>query len=147
MNQKPVPMILMKKINLVLYILCMLLCSCSEGCDDEHIDVVFQNGSSERVYYFICSNRTSEGDTLKSSTNPYKSGYPSMEAGEKLVVDFNKHDINRGVQWLIIKSSTMDKYDNKSFYEAEDICDNRFILTYNELEKMGFVIEYKDDSE
>ena len=46
---------------------------------------------------------------------------------------------------LIIKSSTMDMYDNKSFYEADDVCDKRFILSYNELEKMGFTIQYEDD--
>ena len=138
----------MKKKNLIMYLFCLLLCSCTEKCNEEHVDVTICNNSSEKIYYAVEFGRNiPKGDSLKSSSFRYKDYFVSLDAGQKDAIDFQTRYLYDGLQVLIIKSSTMDMYDNKSFYEADDVCDKRFILSYNELEKMGFVIEYKDNSE
>ena len=104
------------------------------------------NNSSEKIYYAVEFGRNiPKGDSLKSSSFRYKDYFVSLDAGQKDAIDFQKRYLYDGLQMLIIKSSTMDMYDNKSFYEADDVCDKRFILSYNELEKMGFTIQYEDD--
>ena len=100
------------------------------------------------IYYAVEFGRNiPKGDSLKSSSFRYKDYFVSLDADQKDIIDFQTRYLYDGLQILIIKYSTMDMYDNKSFYEADDVCDKRFILSYNELEKMGFVIEYKDNSE
>jgi hypothetical protein len=136
----------MKKKNFIMYLCCLLLCSCTEKCNEEHVDVTICNNSAEKIYYAVEFGRNiPKGDSLKSSSFRYKDYFVSLDAGQKDAIDFQKRYLYDGLQMLIIKSSTMDMYDNKSFYEADDVCDKRFILSYNELEKMGFTIQYEDD--
>lgn len=135
----------MKK--LFYFLLCFLLCSCSEGCNDEYYDVIIYNSSSEAIYYLFIFGMPPSKEVLKSSSWPYKSEYQKIESCNLEKIRMYEPSLHYGMQVLIIKSSTMDKYDNKAFYEADDICDKRFILSYDDLQKMDLIIEYTDDQQ
>ena len=126
-------------------LLCMLLCSCTEGCDEKYVDITIYNNSSESIYVTYMMSSTSDYIISSRDIN-YKDLYLVIKPFESYKFRWVEEQLRCYIlHLLIIKSSTMDSYDDKSFYEADDVCDKRYALTYGDLEKMGFIIEYRDD--
>lgn len=127
-------------------VLCLLLSSCTESCNEKYIDITIYNISSEAVYVTFVTS-TVPSYIIKSKEFNSKDLYFELKPSEKYSFRRPEEQLHGSkLHVLMIKSSTMDQYDNKAFYEAEDICDKRFILSYDDLEKMNYIIVFKDDN-
>ena len=130
----------------ILYSILVVLSSAfCVSCDDNLVEITFFN-NSKGAAYFTCVVSDDPSYVIKSKDFGSKNYFIKVEPSERLSFSKDEEQVScEKIHFLVIKSTTMDKYDDKSFREAEDICDKRFVFTYNELKKKGFVIEFKNN--
>lgn len=132
-----------------LMVLCLVsIVFMSTTCEDcETMNVYVDNKSEETIWVetFFCEDTTLfTPSTVFSLHEPLKKIISGCVYKFKYCIyeGFWEKDVN--FQILVFRQSTMDKYTKEELIEKE-IFDKRYVLSYDDLKAMNFMIIYNDE--
>ena len=137
------------KINLSIHgiLLYFVLCSSMTGCDEESVEIIFVNNTKDDIY--MCSDiNLNESFLTKYTYKQLKERFKFkiIKAYNYTVFERYESSFGEKIPFVVIKTSEMDKnvIDDNFSSDVQNIKYKHFVITWDELEKNGYIIDYKE---